>query len=95
MQLGDVPLGTDQLDHIRVKRNEIAHRSPLVVDEDTLDYLPDEIVNTAVLSDADMNQLLFLAHRLHLHSIGMYSRLCAHYETNSIDSFVDAISIEQ
>lgn len=95
MRLGDVPLDTDLLDHIRFKRNKIAHRSPLVVSEETLNYLPDEIVNTAVLSDADMDYLLFLSHRLHYHSIGMYFRLCAHYEKNAIKSFSDAISMEQ
>lgn len=95
MRFGDVPLDTDELNHIRTKRNEIAHRSPLVVAGDTLNQLPDDIVNTAILSDTDMDRVLFLAHRLHLHSIGMYCRLCAHYEKNAIESFNDAVDVEQ
>ena len=77
------------------KRNEIVHHCPVVVDAETIEHLPDDLLTTAVLTQPVLERLTALATRVHLHSIGMFLKFVASYLTEMIEQLVDAWYYEQ
>ncbi|WP_232703138.1 hypothetical protein [Halobacterium wangiae] len=90
MQMGEIGLGDSEMDFLWDKRNDIVHHCPIVVEEETVEHLPEDILTAAVLTQADIERVTRLAARVHLHSIGMFLKFSSGYMMDLVEKLVEA-----
>lgn len=91
MEMGELALEYQEMDFIWAKRNDIVHNCPLVVERETVEKIPDEIVTAATISHSEIKRLTRLSSRIHLHSIGMFLNYSKSYQIELVEKFVEAI----
>ncbi|MBO4248401.1 hypothetical protein IL252_11305 [Halomicrobium sp. IBSBa] len=90
MKVGEIGLNDAEMDFLWDKRNDIVHHCPMVVQEDTVEHLPDDLLTTAIFTESDTEMLTRLASRVHLHSIGMFLKYISGYIEELLDQLIEA-----
>jgi len=90
MEMGNLSLSDAEIEFLWHKRNDIVHHCPIVVEEKTVEHLPDDLLTTSVLTETDIEKLTQLASRVHVHSIGMFLKFSEGYMSELIEQMGEA-----
>lgn len=91
MQMGELVLDERELQFLWSKRNEIVHHCPVVIENETKETLPEDLLSTSVITLSDAEKLTELASRVHVHSLGIFLKYSASYMQDMIEQLVDAL----
>jgi hypothetical protein len=89
-EMGEMELNTGQIEFLWQKRNEIVHHCPLVVEDETAEGLPDDLLSTEMLREAELDELTALSSRVHLHSIGIFLKFSGTYLHDLLEQLVES-----
>jgi hypothetical protein len=89
-EMSEMGLNADQIEFLWKKRNEIVHHCPLVIEDETAKNLPDELLSTEMLREAEIEKLTALSVRVHLHSIGIFLKFSSSYLHDLIEQVVES-----
>lgn len=95
MEMGNLSLSDEEIEFLWDKRNEIVHHCPIVVEEKTIDRLPDELLTATLLTKVDVEKLTQLASRVHMHSVGMFLKLSSSYMEEMVEQLGEAWYYEE
>jgi hypothetical protein len=91
IKMGKIALSTSSMEYLWDKRCDIAHKCPLVVQEENLEHLPDDIVSTSVITEEDIKKLTWLSFKLHYHSVSIFINFSTSYLKKLLRGFVEAL----
>ena len=89
-KMSEMELTTDQVEFLWEKRNEIVHHCPLVVEDETAEGLPDDLLNTEMLRETELDELTALSSRVHRHSIGIFLKFSSTYLEDLVEQLVES-----
>lgn len=90
IRMGDITLSTQSMEFLRTKRNEIVHHCPLVIGEEDTEHLPQEILSTSFITGSDIQKLVHLSYRLHIHSVGIFMNFSKSYTIDILEQMIQA-----
>lgn len=61
-----------------------------MIEEKTVENLPDGLLTTAILTEPDVKRLTQLASRVHVHSIGTFLKFSASYMMDLVGQLVES-----
>jgi len=91
IKMSEIALSTRSMEYLWKKRCNIAHKCPLVVQENNLEHLPEDIISTNTISESDIKTLTWLSFRLHYHSVSIFVNFSTSYLKNLLEGFVESI----
>ena len=95
MRMDEIGLTSGSMKYLWEKRCDMVHNCPLVVGVERVELLPDELVNTSVITESDVVKLTHLSHRLHFHTLSMFLRYLSTYLKEMLSKLVEILFHER
>ena len=94
IRMEEIGLSTGSMKYLWKKRCDIVHECPLVVSQEDIEHLPDDIVSTSVITESDVEKLIWLSFRLHHHSVSIFLNYVLSYLKKMLEGFVETLGYE-
>lgn len=91
IKMEEIGLSTGSIKYLWSKRCDIVHECPLIVSQEDIEHLPDDIVNTCVITESDIQKLTWLSFRLHYHSVSIFLNYVLSYLRKMLEGFVETL----